>query len=225
MQLIRSYGQAVPGFSWPINGDRIGVVASVLCAIHCAVTPLLLLFLPVFGKAWSHPASHWLMALLVVPLAAVTVSTGYKKHRRKWVIASGVLGILLVLVGAAAPSFEKAPEAGTPEVSPSSLSAQAPEMAAGECTDSACLSECGQSPAAPVSEGTGAALSQAVSGASGAACVDSCCPSIQTGADGEWRLHIPLASVLTTIGGLFLIVTHLGNLCRCACCEPEHAAT
>ncbi len=37
----------------PLDADRIGVLASVLCAIHCAVTPLLLLILPslhpVFG--------------------------------------------------------------------------------------------------------------------------------------------------------------------------------
>ena len=92
----------------PVHGDRIGVVASVLCAIHCAATPFLLLFLPVFGEAWSHPASHWLMALLVVPLAAITVATGFKRHRRKWVVGTCVVGIVLVLVGAAAPSLEKA---------------------------------------------------------------------------------------------------------------------
>ena len=101
MEQTRNSPLPIPGFSWPISGDRVGVIASVLCAIHCAATPVLLLFLPVFGKVWSHPASHWLMALLVVPLAGVTVATGFKRHRRKWIIASGVLGIVFVLVGAA----------------------------------------------------------------------------------------------------------------------------
>ena len=42
---------------------------------------------------------------------------------------------------------------------------------------------------------------------------DLCCPTLQASADGGWKLHIPLASILTTLGGLSLIVTHLGNLC------------
>ena len=81
----------------------MGVLASVLCAIHCAVTPLLLLILPSFGRVWTHPASHWGMALLVIPVAATMVLRGFFRHRRKWVVVCGSLGILLVLAGAALP--------------------------------------------------------------------------------------------------------------------------
>lgn len=49
----------------------MGVFASILCAIRCAVTPLLLVFLPTLGKIWSHPASHWGVDLFVLPLAVV----------------------------------------------------------------------------------------------------------------------------------------------------------
>lgn len=59
---------------WERNADRIGVFASVLCAIHCVATPFLLLLFPTFGKVWSHPASHWGMALVVVPIAALPQS-------------------------------------------------------------------------------------------------------------------------------------------------------
>ena len=64
--------------------DRVGVFASVLCAIHCALTPILLLMLPTFGRVWSHPASHWGMALFVVPVAAFTLTRGFRRHRRRW---------------------------------------------------------------------------------------------------------------------------------------------
>jgi hypothetical protein len=66
--------------------DRVGVYASVLCAIHCALTPILLLMLPAFGRAWSHPASYWGMALFVVPVAAFTLAQGFKRHRRDWCV-------------------------------------------------------------------------------------------------------------------------------------------
>lgn len=153
--------------------DRLGVVASVLCAIHCAVTPLLLLALPAFGKAWSHPATHWGMALIVVPVAALMMKKGYRRHRRKWIMAVGSLGIFLVLAGAVAPYVEASP------------------------------------PVAAESEATG--------------CADACCPSLVSEPSGESRLHIPLASILTTAGGLFLIVTHMGNLCLCPTCRKQNA--
>ena len=167
--------------SW--NADRVGVFASVLCAIHCAATPFLLLILPTFGKVWSHPASHWLMALIVVPIALVMISKGYQRHRRKWIIGIGIFGVLFVLVGAVTPYFEKANQAA----SPAATSGEVSSASAGGCDDTGCT--------------------------------DSCCPSLAIQDDGSRKLHIPLASILTTIGGLFLIVTHIGNLCQCSCCK------
>ena len=163
--------------------DRIGVGASVICAVHCAVTPVLLLLLPTFGRAWSHPATHWGMALLVVPLAGFMMRSSYNKYRRKWIVAAGSLGIVFILTGAAAPYVE---QAAVPGVS---------------------------------TEGEDAG----VSGSAADGCTDSCCPSVQAGDEGGWTVHIPTASILTTLGGVFLIVTHVGNLwlCRCMRCQPE----
>jgi len=208
---------------WPIGGDRIGVFASVLCAIHCAATPFLLLFLPVFGKVWAHPASHWIMALLVVPLAGVTVATGYKRHRRRWVIASGVLGIGFVLLGAAAPGFESNSGQDTNTFSVAGGPQSGPEGAADDSEICASLSECEESAGEESSECVQMASTEGDSDSAAGECVDACCPSIQATAEGGWKLHIPLASILTTIGGLFLIATHIGNLCRCACCDTEKA--
>jgi len=172
---------------------------------------------------WAHPASHWIMALLVVPLAAVTVAKGYKQHRRRWVIVSALLGIGFVLLGAAAPSFESNSGQNTGNFS----IAGAPESASEGTSDDS-------NPPASLSESEGSVFQESSSSAETASkggdsdseageCVDACCPSIQATADGGWKLHVPLASILTTIGGLFLIATHIGNLCRCACCDKEKA--
>ena len=220
MQGIRNNALDWSWLPWPVSGDRIGVVASVLCAIHCAATPLLLVFLPVFGKVWSHPASHWIMALLVVPLAAVTVATGYKRHRRKWVIVSCLLGIGFVLTGAAAPGFESSSGNLGKESSAPMVTGNTEGAMVGECTESESFAECEEGECETVSECTESAMVNAP-GPGEEGCVDVCCPSIQADAEGGWRIHVPLASVLTTIGGLFLIVTHIGNLCRCPCCHTE----
>ncbi len=220
MQGIRNNALDWSWLPWPVSGDRIGVVASVLCAIHCAATPLLLVFLPVFGKVWSHPASHWIMALLVVPLAAVTVATGYKRHRRKWVIVSCLLGIGFVLTGAAAPGFESSSGNLGKESSAPMGTGNTEGAMVGECTESESFAECEEGECETVSECSESAMVNA-QGPGEEGCVDVCCPSIQADAEGGWRIHVPLASVLTTIGGLFLIVTHIGNLCRCPCCHTE----
>ncbi|MEP4077845.1 MerC domain-containing protein [Haloferula sp.] len=169
------------------DADRVGVLASVLCAIHCAATPFLLLMLPTFGKFWAHPASHWGMAMIVVPIALLMMSKGYQRHRRAWILAIGIAGILLVIAGAFAPYFENAsPSTGSPATSESNSD----QSASG-------ISEDGK-------------------------CTDSCCPSLVTDEAGKQRLEVPTASVLTTAGGIFLIGTHLGNLCCCPSCRRKH---
>ena len=91
---------------WERNADKVGVIASIACAIHCILTPFFLLALPTFGKIWAHPASHWGMALFVVPIAALMMSKGYARHRQKWILFFGGAGILFVLAGAVAPYFD-----------------------------------------------------------------------------------------------------------------------
>ena len=146
------------------SADRVGVFASILCAIHCLVTPPLLLLMPTFGRVWAHPATHWIMALVVVPLAMFAVWKGFKKHGRKWVVIGGALGVTLVIAGAILPYVG--------------------------------------SDSSAVAEGC-----------------DACCPSVTTDAAGKAALDIPAASVVTTLGGVLLIATHIGNLCSCRCCR------
>jgi len=164
---------------WERNADKLGVFASIACAIHCVLTPFFLLLLPTFGKFWAHPASHWGMALLVVPIAALMMSKGYARHRRKWIMAIGFSGILLVVAGAFAPYFDKSSNGA----------------ALGNHLSSASLTE--------------------------ESCTDSCCPTVHTMEAGGWNLHIPMASILTTAGGLLLIFTHATHLCRCSSCRKD----
>ena len=167
------------------HADRIGVVASILCAVHCAVTPFILLIAPAFGGLWAHPASHWGAALLVVPLAFTTMVHGYRKHGKKWVLVCGSIGILFLVLGAALPYLEFS---------------TVPSIALPEAEDATFVYD-------------------VESGSTVGGCQDSCCPSILQNSDGTSRLHIPSASIVTTLGGIALILAHLGNLCSCKGCR------
>jgi hypothetical protein len=64
-----------------INYDALGIAASVACAIHCAVLPLLLTSLPVFGiNIIDHQGFEYMMILLAMSIGFYSLWHGYKKH-------------------------------------------------------------------------------------------------------------------------------------------------
>ncbi|HMQ21752.1 MAG TPA: MerC domain-containing protein [Planctomycetota bacterium] len=81
--------------------DRVGVCASAACAVHCLLAPLVLLFVPALGSWWSHPAVHFVLALLVVPLALFVIFRACRCHRRTWVSVVASAGALLIVVSLA----------------------------------------------------------------------------------------------------------------------------
>lgn len=67
-----------------INWDALGISASVICAIHCAVLPIFLTSLPVFGIEILH---NRIFEMSMIALAAVigmyALHHGWKKHHHK----------------------------------------------------------------------------------------------------------------------------------------------
>lgn len=86
--------------------DQVGAWASIACAVHCLVAPLIFLALPALSGIWVHPGSHALMAVLVVPLASVVLLRGYRVHQKKWIAVAAGVGIACILVGCALPLMD-----------------------------------------------------------------------------------------------------------------------
>jgi len=201
------------------DADRVGVAASILCAIHCGLAPVLLLFLPAFGRIWAHPASHALVAILIVPLAIFSIWRGYRRHRRRSVLLLAASGIFGVLIGAGLPAFGKEP-AGNPAAIPVATNLETIEVSKADAETSACQDDCCLTAGAttPPTFLSVAAIAAPESIPQAAACVDQCCPSAQISETGEVSLHIPPAAIVTTLGGIFLIGAHSLNLCACRKC-------
>lgn len=89
--------------------DRVGLSASLICAIHCMLSPFLLLLLPAAGTIWAHPAVHWALALMVVPLAMWVLLNGYRKHGSRLTLVAATAGALLILAGLIAPMIYSQP--------------------------------------------------------------------------------------------------------------------
>lgn len=67
-----------------INWDAWGITTSVACAIHCAVLPLVLTSLPVFGfDIVQNPIFEYAMILLAFLVGLYALSHGFRKHHHR----------------------------------------------------------------------------------------------------------------------------------------------
>lgn len=66
-----------------LNWDAMGIATSVACAIHCALLPVLMSTLPVFGINIIHNAFfEWGMIVLAFIVGSYSLFHGYVKHHR-----------------------------------------------------------------------------------------------------------------------------------------------
>ncbi|MGB0767273.1 MAG: MerC domain-containing protein [Phycisphaeraceae bacterium] len=180
--------------------DRVGITASVACAIHCLAAPFLLLLLPAAGSVWAHPAVHWVLAVLVLPLAVWVIYRGYLKHRKRWTLVAAGIGSACIVAGLIAPMLHDQPVLSLPIASGESNAAAAGLILA----DAGAIH-------------TGAEA--------GPACTEASCPTITEDAEtGAKSLAMPPGGFLTLIGSLFLVFAHASNLIACRCYSRDQPA-
>lgn len=69
--------------NFKINWDGLGIATSLACAIHCAVLPLIVTSLPLFGVNIIHNMFfEWSMITLAFIVGSYSLFHGYVKHHR-----------------------------------------------------------------------------------------------------------------------------------------------
>jgi MerC mercury resistance protein len=72
--------------------------ASIVCAVHCALLPLVLMTLPVLGFAWLDSAwVDWTMMAVAVSIAFKALRGEYAIDRRCLPASVALAGILAIL--------------------------------------------------------------------------------------------------------------------------------
>jgi len=80
--------------------DRLGALASFLCAIHCALLPFVLALLPLLGLSFlaDHGFERGFVSFACV-LALVSLINGYRRHHRPLPLYLALPGLALLLMG------------------------------------------------------------------------------------------------------------------------------
>jgi len=83
-----------------INWDAFGITASLACAIHCALLPLFLTSLPLFGVNIIHNVSFEAgMIFLAFCIGSYSLYHGYRRHHHSLIpLIIFVIGILLLVL-------------------------------------------------------------------------------------------------------------------------------
>jgi hypothetical protein len=91
-----------------INLDALGVTTSILCAIHCAILPLVMASLPILGINILHNSFfEYGMIALAFAIGTVALWHGFSRHHRRltpWLLFVG--GMLLLIAKELWPGYE-----------------------------------------------------------------------------------------------------------------------
>lgn len=97
----RSLSEAAAHDAMAHVADRVGAVASFLCAVHCAALPFVIAVLPALGL--SFLADHKLERIFIAfasCLALAALIRGYLRHHAAGPLYLAVPGIALLWIGA-----------------------------------------------------------------------------------------------------------------------------
>jgi len=78
--------------------DILGISLSLICAIQCAIAPILLSIAPIIPK-WAHFGHGWIWISCILLIAAWSIGRGYKKHQNKKVLYLATIGVGFLLTG------------------------------------------------------------------------------------------------------------------------------
>jgi MerC mercury resistance protein len=89
-----------PYMATKINWDAMGIITSIACAIHCALLPVLITSLPLFGIDIIHNLFfEWSMIVLAFAVGIYALLHGYIKHHQAVApLAIFTIGFILLLL-------------------------------------------------------------------------------------------------------------------------------
>ena len=78
--------------------DHLAIGMAAVCAIHCLLTPILIMALPIIATSFFvHQDFHLWMIFLVLPTTVFAVFTGCRNHKDRVVLTLSAIGLSVLL--------------------------------------------------------------------------------------------------------------------------------
>ena len=78
--------------------DHLAIGMAAVCAIHCLLTPILILALPIIATSFFvHQDFHLWMIFLVMPTTILAVFMGCRNHKDRLVLTLSTIGLSVLL--------------------------------------------------------------------------------------------------------------------------------
>lgn len=83
-----------------VDLDRVGMTASLLCAVHCALMPLVVTLLPLLGLSFlANEATEWSLIGLSMLFGVSSLCLGFRRHRYRRALFLLAGGFALLATG------------------------------------------------------------------------------------------------------------------------------
>jgi len=81
--------------------DHAGMTASILCAVHCAIVPLLITLLPLAGLGFlANPLVEWSMIIFALFVGCFAIGSSYFRiHHQLLPVLVLIAGFLVIIAG------------------------------------------------------------------------------------------------------------------------------
>ena len=78
--------------------DYVGIILSILCGLHCLVTPIIIVSLPQLKTGLTSPWAHSALILVMIYIFNQSVLKHYKIHKSIKTLVSGIIGLTLIIM-------------------------------------------------------------------------------------------------------------------------------
>jgi hypothetical protein len=80
--------------------DSMGATASLTCAAHCALMPMVVTLLPLVGLGFlANEKIEWLLVASSATLGLTSLCLGFRKHKRRRTLAILAIGLAFLALG------------------------------------------------------------------------------------------------------------------------------
>jgi hypothetical protein len=82
-----------------LPAEKLGVILSLICAIHCLALPVILFAAPYLASTFAFSlAMEWILVILSFGLALILLWQDYRKHRKPMPLYLLGLGVMMKLL-------------------------------------------------------------------------------------------------------------------------------